>query len=173
MAVQHTEFYVFAQGDSAEEHHVVTSELQFELMDLNKFTEYSVWVVAFNQNGPGSSTEEVVCRTLSDVPSEPPQNITLEASSSTVSDRNNISATVETDVCLHSKAVCSTPCKWESHFYHISGSRLFIFKTPYELVSSDAKLEAECCTKPIAIHAATWVEHPKSARTSAFRHYES
>jgi len=85
MAVQHTEFYVFAQGDSAEEHHVVTSELQYELVNLNKFTEYSVWVVAFNQNGPGSSTEEVMCRTLSDVPSEPPQNVTLEASSSTVS----------------------------------------------------------------------------------------
>lgn len=104
MAVQHTKFYVFAQGDSAEEHHVVTSELQFELVDLNKFTEYSVWVVAFNQNGPGSSTEEVVCRTLSDVPSEPPQNVTLEASSSTVSERSNIcttrsiiSATVGTD----------------------------------------------------------------------------
>lgn len=89
IAVKHTQCYVFAQGDSAEEHHVVTSELQFELMDLNKFTEYSIWVVAFNQNGPGSSTEEVVCRTLSDVPSEPPQNVTLEASSSTVSDRSN------------------------------------------------------------------------------------
>lgn len=73
---------------------MVTSELQYELVDLNKFTEYSVWVVAFNQNGPGSSTEEVVCRTLSDVPSEPPQNVTLEASSSTVSDRSNISTTI-------------------------------------------------------------------------------
>jgi hypothetical protein len=92
---------VFAQGDSAEEHHVVTSELQFELADLNKFTEYSVWVVAFNRNGPGSSTEEVVCRTLSDVPSDPPQNVTLEASSSTVSDRSNISITVETDTNAH------------------------------------------------------------------------
>lgn len=79
---------MFVQGDSAEEHHVVTSDLQFELMGLNKFTEYSVWVVAFNQNGPGSSTEEVVCRTLSDVPSDPPQNVTLEASSSTVNDCN-------------------------------------------------------------------------------------
>lgn len=116
MALQHTEFYVFVQGDSAEEHHVVTSELQFELVDLNKFTEYSVWVVAFNQNGPGSSTEEVVCRTLSDVPSEPPQNVTLEASSSTVSEssnvsttRSNISATVQTDTS-------------QSAVHHVDGS---------------------------------------------------
>lgn len=95
---------------------MVTSELQFELVDLNKFTEYSVWVVAFNQNGPGSSTEEVVCRTLSDVPSEPPQNVTLEASSSTVSERSNIfttrsniSATVETDTS-------------QSAVHHVAGS---------------------------------------------------
>jgi hypothetical protein len=67
----------------------VTSDLRYELADLDKFMEYSVWVVAVNQNGPGSSTEEVVARTLSDVPSEPPQNVTLEASSSTVSSRNN------------------------------------------------------------------------------------
>ncbi|XP_021933563.1 neogenin isoform X2 [Zootermopsis nevadensis] len=80
--IQHYNMF-YMEGDSAEEHHVVTSDLQFELMGLNKFTEYSVWVVAFNQNGPGSSTEEVVCRTLSDVPSDPPQNVTLEASSST------------------------------------------------------------------------------------------
>nr|CAD7586915.1 unnamed protein product [Timema genevievae] len=80
--VQRYKLY-FMEGDSAEEHHVVTAERQYELKDLGKFTEYSLWVVAFNQNGPGSSTEEIVGRTLSDVPSEPPQNITLEATSST------------------------------------------------------------------------------------------
>ncbi|XP_069703629.1 neogenin isoform X2 [Periplaneta americana] len=73
----------YMEGDSVEEHHVVTSDQQYELTGLAKFTEYSVWVVAFNQNGAGSSTEEVVARTLSDVPSEAPQNVTLEASSST------------------------------------------------------------------------------------------
>ncbi|PNF15008.1 hypothetical protein B7P43_G18453, partial [Cryptotermes secundus] len=81
-AIQHYNMF-YMEGDSAEEHHVVTSDLEYELVGLNKFMEYSVWVVAVNQNGPGSSTEEVVCRTLSDVPSEPPQNVTLEASSST------------------------------------------------------------------------------------------
>ncbi|KAJ9593720.1 hypothetical protein L9F63_014731, partial [Diploptera punctata] len=75
--------FTIPMGDSAEEHHVVTTDHKYELTGLNKFTEYSVWLVAFNQNGPGSSTEEVLARTLSDVPSEPPQNVTLEASSST------------------------------------------------------------------------------------------
>ncbi|PSN38934.1 hypothetical protein C0J52_08943 [Blattella germanica] len=73
----------YMEGDSAEEHHVETNDHKYELTGLNKFTEYSVWVVAFNMNGAGPSTEEVVARTLSDVPSEPPQNVTLEASSST------------------------------------------------------------------------------------------
>jgi hypothetical protein len=114
MAVKHMEFYVCVQGDSAEEHHVVTSELQFELMDLNKFTEYSVWVVAFNQNGPGSSTEEIVCRTLSDVPSEPPQNVTLEASSSTVSNRSDISITLQPDTYPHIPS--------QSAVLHLNGS---------------------------------------------------
>ncbi|XP_068083914.1 neogenin [Anabrus simplex] len=73
----------YMEEGSIEEHHIDTSDLQYELTDLNKFTEYSIWVVAFNQNGPGASTEEITARTLSDVPSEPPQNVTLEASSST------------------------------------------------------------------------------------------
>ncbi len=54
------------------------------LTNLRKFAEYSVRVVAYNSNGPGLSTAEVVQRTLSDVPSEPPQNVTLETASSTV-----------------------------------------------------------------------------------------
>lgn len=41
-----------------------------------------------NENGMGSASEEVVTRTLSDVPSEPPQNVTVEPGSSTVSKKN-------------------------------------------------------------------------------------
>ena len=55
------------------------------LTGLQKFKEYSFRVVAYNSNGPGLSTAEVVTRTLSDVPSQPPQNVTLETASSTVS----------------------------------------------------------------------------------------
>ena len=40
---------------------------------LRPFQDYVVWVVAFNDNGPGASTEEVHVRTWSDVPSDTPQ----------------------------------------------------------------------------------------------------
>nr|XP_020461407.1 neogenin isoform X4 [Monopterus albus] len=49
---------------------------------LKKNTEYSFRVVANNKHGPGVSTEDVVVRTLSDVPSAPPQNLTLEVQNS-------------------------------------------------------------------------------------------
>lgn len=78
-------FYSFCfQGDSDEEHKIETKFEEFELTGLAKFTDYNVWVVAANENGDGASTEELTVRTLSDVPSEPPQNVTLEPSSSTV-----------------------------------------------------------------------------------------
>ncbi|PWA18976.1 hypothetical protein CCH79_00004856 [Gambusia affinis] len=47
-----------------------------------KNTEYSFRVVANNKHGPGVSTEDVMVRTLSDVPSAPPQNLTLEVQNS-------------------------------------------------------------------------------------------
>ncbi|CAB3375598.1 Hypothetical predicted protein [Cloeon dipterum] len=75
-------FYML--GDSSMEHHVVTMNTSFEVRDLKKYSEYSVWVVAFSKNHePGASTEQVVARTLGDIPEEPPSNVTLEAASST------------------------------------------------------------------------------------------
>ena len=61
---------------------------EYTLNGLKKFKEYSFRVVAYNSNGPGLSTAEVVTRTLSDVPSQAPQNVTLETASSTVSQTN-------------------------------------------------------------------------------------
>ncbi|XP_039650844.1 neogenin 1a isoform X5 [Perca fluviatilis] len=49
---------------------------------LKKNTEYSFRVVANNKHGPGVSTDDVVVRTLSDVPSAAPQNLTLEVQNS-------------------------------------------------------------------------------------------
>lgn len=49
---------------------------------LKKNTEYSFRVVANNKHGPGVSTEDITVRTLSDVPSAPPQNLTLEVQNS-------------------------------------------------------------------------------------------
>ena len=67
-----------------EEHDIDINGHDHTLTELKKFKEYSFRVVAFNSNGPGLSTEEVVSRTLSDVPSQAPQNVTLETASSTV-----------------------------------------------------------------------------------------
>uniref|UniRef100_A0A3P8RUM8 Neogenin 1a n=1 Tax=Amphiprion percula TaxID=161767 RepID=A0A3P8RUM8_AMPPE len=54
----------------------------YTLTGLKKNTEYSFRVVANNKHGPGVSTEDVAVRTLSDVPSAPPQNLTLEVQNS-------------------------------------------------------------------------------------------
>uniref|UniRef100_A0A674C148 Neogenin 1 n=1 Tax=Salmo trutta TaxID=8032 RepID=A0A674C148_SALTR len=56
--------------------------LSYTLMGLKKFTEYSIRVVAFNKHGPGVSTGDIPVTTLSDVPSAPPQNLTVEVHNS-------------------------------------------------------------------------------------------
>ena len=58
-----------------------TTELM--LTELRPYTEYTISVVPFNQVGMGDLSQEVVAKTYSAVPSEPPANVTLEASSST------------------------------------------------------------------------------------------
>ncbi|XP_039983500.1 neogenin 1a isoform X3 [Xiphias gladius] len=54
----------------------------YTMTGLKKNAEYSFRVVANNKHGPGVSTEDIVVRTLSDVPSAPPQNLTLEVQNS-------------------------------------------------------------------------------------------
>ncbi|XP_045029173.1 neogenin isoform X4 [Daphnia magna] len=72
----------YMEVGSAEEHEVVTSHTSHLIHGLKPYTEYSVWVVAFNDNGPGTSTEEATARTWSDVPSDTPQNVVAEPASS-------------------------------------------------------------------------------------------
>uniref|UniRef100_A0A3Q1JEL5 Neogenin 1b n=1 Tax=Anabas testudineus TaxID=64144 RepID=A0A3Q1JEL5_ANATE len=64
------------------EQDVDTDSLSYTLTGLKKNTEYSFRVVANNKHGPGVSTDDIVVRTLSDVPSGPPQNLTLEVQNS-------------------------------------------------------------------------------------------
>ncbi|XP_039298871.1 neogenin isoform X1 [Nilaparvata lugens] len=73
-------FYI--EADSSEQHHVVTQHTKYLLTGLNNYTEYNLWVVAINQNGQGSSGEEISARTVSTLPSKPPQNVIVEPNSS-------------------------------------------------------------------------------------------
>ena len=56
--------------------------LQYHLTDLREYTEYTFWVSAYNENGEGAFSEEIACRTYSDTPADPPQNVTIESASS-------------------------------------------------------------------------------------------
>lgn len=57
------------------------TDLKCDIIGLSIYTEYSVWVVAVNEHGPGSATEEKLVRTYSDIPSDTPRNITVEPGS--------------------------------------------------------------------------------------------
>lgn len=62
----------------------VGSETEIILTELHPFTEYSIYVVPFNENGMGDSSNEITVKTFSSIPGESPSNVTLEATSSTV-----------------------------------------------------------------------------------------
>lgn len=61
------------------------TETESVLTELHPFTEYSIYVVPFNENGMGDSSNEIAVKTFSSEPGESPVNVTLEATSSTVS----------------------------------------------------------------------------------------
>ncbi|XP_055010719.1 LOW QUALITY PROTEIN: neogenin 1a [Boleophthalmus pectinirostris] len=72
----------YSDGSGGSEQDVDVDGQSHTLTGLKKFTEYSFRVVANNKHGSGVSTEDVTVRTLSDVPSAPPQNLTLEVQNS-------------------------------------------------------------------------------------------
>ncbi|XP_054724817.1 neogenin-like isoform X2 [Uloborus diversus] len=79
--VQKYKLFYMEEGTS-EEREVSTTENSHTLRGLRKFTDYNFWVVAINANGAGMNSDDVVAKTLSDIPSDPPQNVTIEAASS-------------------------------------------------------------------------------------------
>ncbi|XP_045461534.1 neogenin isoform X4 [Harmonia axyridis] len=80
---KYTVYYM--ETRSSIEHHIDTNELEWDFNNnLGVYTEYSLWVVAVNQNGPGAATEEKIVRTFGDIPSEPPFNVSIEAASTSL-----------------------------------------------------------------------------------------
>ncbi|XP_059093555.1 neogenin-like isoform X2 [Tigriopus californicus] len=72
----------YRRDDEMEVKSMTLNSLQYHLTELREYTEYTFWISAFNSNGEGAFSEEIVTRTFSDVPADPPQNVTLEADSS-------------------------------------------------------------------------------------------
>ncbi|XP_056428748.1 neogenin isoform X1 [Hyla sarda] len=79
--IQNYKLYYMEKGAGNEQDFDV-SGLSYTVNGLKKYTEYTFRVVAFNKHGSGVSTQDVIARTLSDVPSAAPQNLTLEVRSS-------------------------------------------------------------------------------------------
>ncbi|CAM4531941.1 unnamed protein product [Leuciscus chuanchicus] len=75
--ILHYKIYHMEKGMDTEQDLDVNT-LSYTMTGLKKFTEYSFRVVAYNKHGPGVSTEDISVRTYSDVPSAPPQNMTVE-----------------------------------------------------------------------------------------------
>ncbi|XDB63981.1 PREDICTED: netrin receptor DCC-like [Capra hircus] len=69
---------------TGKEQNIEVDGLSYKLEGLKKFTEYSLRFLAYNRYGPGVSTDDVTVVTLSDVPSAPPQNVSLEVVNSRV-----------------------------------------------------------------------------------------
>uniref|UniRef100_A0AAZ3QPU6 Netrin receptor DCC n=1 Tax=Oncorhynchus tshawytscha TaxID=74940 RepID=A0AAZ3QPU6_ONCTS len=69
---------LWTETPSGKEQSVEVNGQSYKMEGLQKFTEYSLCVLALNRYGPGISTEDMSITTLSDVPSGPPQNISLE-----------------------------------------------------------------------------------------------
>ncbi|XP_077120264.1 neogenin isoform X9 [Ranitomeya variabilis] len=79
--IQNYKLYYMEKGGGNEQDFDI-SGLSYTVNNLKKYTEYTFRVVAINKHGPGVSTHDVIARTLSDVPSAAPQNLTLEVRSS-------------------------------------------------------------------------------------------
>ena len=59
-------FYDTGDASGIAETEATVATTTYTLNNLKKFHQYSFRVVAYNSNGQGTSTDEVICRTFSD-----------------------------------------------------------------------------------------------------------
>lgn len=81
----HVPIYSILQNDSGADLYHDSTALEAVLTELRPHTDYVISVVPFNRNGMGDSSAEIRVKTFSSTPSEPPNNVTLEVTSSSVS----------------------------------------------------------------------------------------
>ncbi|XP_032590008.1 neogenin isoform X4 [Drosophila grimshawi] len=72
----------YSENDSGADLYNDSMSLELVLTELRPFTDYVISVVPFNHNGMGDPSAELKVKTYSSTPSEPPNNVTLEVTSS-------------------------------------------------------------------------------------------
>ncbi|XP_027603106.1 receptor-type tyrosine-protein phosphatase F isoform X13 [Pipra filicauda] len=83
---QYSIAYQAVEGDDNTKHVVDgigREHSSWEIKDLEKWTEYKVWVRAHTDVGPGPESVPVLVRTDEDVPSAPPRKVEVESVNST------------------------------------------------------------------------------------------
>ncbi|XP_058463855.1 neogenin isoform X2 [Malaya genurostris] len=73
----------YAEIDNGDEMYSDTTSTEIIISELRPYTEYTLYVMPWNQVGMGDPSLEIVVKTHSSIPSESPSNVSLEATSST------------------------------------------------------------------------------------------
>ncbi|XP_070134278.1 neogenin isoform X1 [Drosophila bipectinata] len=73
----------YSENDRGADLYHDTTTLDAVLSELHPHTDYVITVAPFNRNGMGDPSSEIRVKTFSSTPSEPPNNVSLEVTSST------------------------------------------------------------------------------------------
>ncbi|XP_015040312.2 neogenin isoform X6 [Drosophila pseudoobscura] len=72
----------YSENESGADLYHDSTAMEALLTELRAYTDYVISVVPFNRNGMGDPSAEIKVKTYSATPSEPPNNVTLEVTSS-------------------------------------------------------------------------------------------
>ncbi|XP_033246784.1 neogenin isoform X6 [Drosophila miranda] len=72
----------YSENESGADLYHDSTAMEALLTELRAYTDYVISVVPFNRNGMGDPSAEIKVKTYSSTPSEPPNNVTLEVTSS-------------------------------------------------------------------------------------------